>query len=154
MKEELILLFSFLLIAGITAGCKGESRTEFDPGKVVQIDAGHVDIFVPVKATQSTTIDTQGWAADRKAGSPLTELIVVSDGKQTSLAPKMSISRPDVAKALSNPALEKVGWSLPIPAASLGSGKHKLEFYAVLSDKTFAALYCGPRKFCEVEVTP
>ena len=152
MKKKLAVIFCFLLIAAIMAGCKGEQKTVFDPTKVVQVEAGFVDLIEPVKAASNATIKTGGWAADIKVGTPAKELIVLVDGKQISFTPPMSISRPDVAKALNNAGLEKSGWSGSVPAASLGKGKHKLESYAVLSDNTFAPLHCGAQKFCEVEV--
>ncbi|MGD0280883.1 MAG: hypothetical protein ABSB95_00810 [Dissulfurispiraceae bacterium] len=152
MRNKLVLFIGLLLIAGIMSGCKGGQKTEFDPGKVVQVWAGNVEAVDPVKASSSATIKSSGWAADIKAGTPAQDIVVLVDGKQISFVPQMSISRPDVAKTLKNDALEKSGWNGSMPASSLGKGKHKLEFYAVLSDKTFAALQCGAQ-LCEVEMT-
>jgi len=129
-----------------------EMDTVFDPTKVVRVEAGSVDLCEPVKASSTSTIKTGGWAADLKAGKPA-DVAVVSDGKQLTVALNLSGSRPDVAKAFNNSNLEKAGWEAGLPAASLGKGRHKVEFYAVLSDNTFAPLHCGAQKFCEVEVT-
>ncbi len=152
MRNKLVLFFGLLLIAGIISGCKSEQKTEFDPAKVVKVWAGNVEAVDPVKAASSAAIKSSGWAADIKAGTPAQDIVVLVDGKQISFAPQMSISRPDVSKSLKNDALDKSGWNGSIPASSLGKGKHKLEFYAVLSDKTFAVLQCGAQ-LCEVEVS-
>lgn len=128
-----------------------EVETVFDPTKVVRVEAGSVDLCEPVKAASTSTIKTGGWAADLNAGKPA-NVAVVSDGKQLTVTLNLSGSRPDVAKAFNNSNLEKTGWDAGLPASSLGKGKHKVEFYAVLSNNTFAPLHCGAQKFCEVEV--
>ncbi len=133
------------------SGCKDDQKTEFSPGKIVKARAGFVDFVGPAKASSGATIQSWGWAADIQGGTPAKELIVLVDGKQIPFVPQMSISRPDVARVYNGDGLEKSGWSGSIPAALLGKGKHKIEFYALLSDKTFAVLQCGGH-LCEVEV--
>lgn len=150
------LIFCFFLVAAFVAACRYEQSKGFDPARVVQVEAGAVDFFGPVKATLTTSIRTFGWAADLQAGNPAKDLVVVCDGKQVPVIPKISSSRPDVAKNFHNDNFENTGWEVVIPASSLGTGRHKLEFYALLTDNTYAPLYCGALKesfkFCEVEV--
>jgi len=153
MQKKLVLFFGLLLIAGLLSGCKNAPKTVFDPGKVVLVDAGFIDAIAPLKVTSAAAIHVGGWAADTKTASPASDIIVLADGKQIPFVPNMSISRPDVSKYLNNAALEKVGWDGSIPASSIGIGKHKIAFYAVLSDNTFAVLRYHAQPFCEVEVT-
>lgn len=154
MRRNLVSFFVLFLMAGImTAGCKSSPKTVFDPSKAVKTDAGFVDAVEPLKVASGAAIHAGGWAADLKAAVPANDIVVLSDGNQIPFEPKIGISRPDVAKALNNAALEKSGWDGSIPAASLGKGKHKLEFYAVLSNQNFAVLHYGSQMSCEVEVT-
>jgi hypothetical protein len=149
--KRLVFFSALLLIAVIMSGCRDQQKTEFDSSIVVQVPAGYVDYVDPVKASSSVIIKFWGWAADIQGGTTVKELVVLVDGKQIPVAYQMAVSRPDVAEVYKCAAFEKSGWSSSIPASSLGKGKHKIEFYAVLSDKTLAALRCSAR-FCNVEV--
>ncbi|MBF0559046.1 MAG: hypothetical protein HQL08_09730 [Nitrospirae bacterium] len=152
MKKKFAAVFCFALVAAFTTACKGNRNEGFVPSKVVQVEAGNVDFIGPVKAPLNTPIRTYGWAAELQAGNVTNVLVVVCDGKQVPATLKMSGSRPDVAKNFLNDNFEKTGWEGVVPASSLGIGKHKVEFYALLSDNTFAPLHCGAFKYCEVEV--
>jgi|SRR5208283_1257839 len=152
MRKESAVIFCLLLMAVLITACRGGQNKGFDPARIVNVEAGAVDFFEPVKAVSNTTIRAYGWAADLQAGNAANKLVVVCDGRQVPVTPEMTESRPDVAKYFRNNSLEKTGWEVTMPASLLGIGKHRLVFYAVLSDNTFAPLHCGVLKFCQVKV--
>lgn len=153
LKKIFAPIVYFILIACLLIMRKSAPLKGFDPHRVAYVWTGNVDFFGPVKAASNSYIKANGWAADVQAGNLAKALLIVCDGKQMPLTLKKFESRRDVAKFFRNGNLEQSGWEVILPASSLGIGKHKVEFYAVLTDYTFAPLHCcGASKFCEVEV--
>ena len=75
-------------------------------------------------------IGVSGWAADRIAGLPANGIFVaVGAGKPVAL--QYGGARPDVAKALGNPNLDKTGFTGELPRGLLPSGSLPLRFFVV-----------------------
>jgi hypothetical protein len=155
MKKKLFA-FTVLLLIGIQMnGCsKNPKEFIFEPSKVnSKQGAGYVDIIEPAEQViVNGLIHTGGWALDPYKNKPAKGVIILSDAKQISVVPQIGIERQDVAKALNNRELAKSGWDTSFNATLLGAGKHKLEFYSVLHDGTFAPLIYRGKTSCEIEV--
>ena len=83
---------------------------------------------IPVRPTDDVSVS--GWAADRIAGVPANGIFVaVGSGKPVAL--QYGGARPDVAKALGNPKLEKTGFAGKLPSQVLPSGTQPVRFFVV-----------------------
>jgi hypothetical protein len=155
MKKKLFA-FTVLLLIGIQMnGCsKNQKEFIFETSKVnSKQGAGFVDVIEPAEQVLvNGIIHVGGWSYDPYKKSNSKGVIILSDAKQISVSPQIGAERPDVAKALNNKELLKSGWDTSFKATLLGTGRHKLEFYTVLNDGTFAPLiYRGKTSF-EIEV--
>jgi hypothetical protein len=155
MKKR-VFIFAAMLLIGIQMNGCGKSQKEFtfEPSKVnSKMSAGYVDIIEPAEQVLvNGMIHTGGWAFDPYKKSASEGVIILSDAKQLSISPQTGIERQDVAKALNNKELLNSGWETSFNATLLGAGKHKLEFYSVLHDGTFAPLIYRGKTSCEIEV--
>jgi hypothetical protein len=153
MKNGLFAFTVMLLIGIQISGCK-EKTTIFDPSKVnSKVSAGFVDMIEPSeKVPANSHIHTGGWAYDPYKKSTSKGVIILSDAKQLSISPQIGFERQDVAKSLNNNELVKSGWDASLKAELLGIGRHKLEFYSVLHDGTFAPLIYRGKTSYEIEV--
>jgi hypothetical protein len=155
MKTKLFVLTAMLLIGIEMSGCgRGPNEFTFDPSKVnTKMSAGFVDVIEPAEQVLvNGIIHTGGWAYDPHKASTAKGVVILSDAKQLSISPRTGFERQDVAKALNNKELVKSGWDTSFSAALLGTGRHKLEFYSVLHDGTFAPLIYRDKTSFEIEV--
>jgi hypothetical protein len=126
----------------------------FDLSKVVpKTDAGYLDVIDPTNASVDTDIHVGGWAADLKKKVPAKAVIALFDGKQATVTIRMGIERKDIAKAFKNGSLARSGWDGGFNTSTLGKGKHRLEFYAVLDNGNFVPLKHKGKRFVEILVT-
>ena len=105
--------------------------------------AGSIDLFGSYPNLLNTNvygmIHTAGWAFDPNDKKPAKFVIILDNGKPFFKIP-VNIKRKDVALTLKNSDLLTTGWFAIIPAEKIGVGKHRLEFYAMLLDGSFAPL--------------
>lgn len=105
--------------------------------------AGNVDILEPDIELSliggSKFIHVAGWAFDPHTNEPAKAVFMVDNGKPLISIP-VNILRRDVAIALKNRSLSKTGWEINFPVEKLGSGQHRLEFHAMLSDSSLVSL--------------
>jgi hypothetical protein len=164
IKKFSVLIAIFFILLPI-AGCKEKQKTIrqegkekephiiFEPSKVnPKLTAGFVDIIEPEEVSINGTIHTGGWAYDPQKILPAKGVIIIANDKPLPISPQMGFKREDVAKAYRNDNLINSGWDTSIYATLLGKGKHRLEFYAVLKDDTFAPLEYRGKTYCEIEV--
>ena len=153
MKSKILWLLIAVLCIGLQfMGCK-EKEVVFEPSRVIKDTAGgFVDIIEPPNVSVAGTLHVAGWAADTRKLEPAKTVVLVVDGKQLFLSPKMRMNREDVAKALGSKNLVKSGWDAALKADVMGKGRHRLEFYGVVGENNFALLMCKGTTYCEIEV--
>jgi len=117
---------------------------KFDSSKVNNnLRAGSIDLLESDCDLQKiqiiSVIHAAGWAFDPKIKKPAKFVVILDNGKPFFKIP-VNIKRKDVALTLKNSDLLTTGWFAIIPAEKIGEGKHRLEFYAMLLDGSFAPL--------------
>ena len=90
------------------------------------------DRIVEVEA--SSTVRIAGWAVDTKAGRPAAEVWVNVDDRE--LPALYGGDRPDVARALKQPASRHSGFEAIFSAAALGVGRHFVSLRFISHDRS------------------
>ena len=90
------------------------------------------DRIVGVEA--SSTVRIAGWAVDTKAGRPAAEVWVNVDDRE--LPALYGGDRPDVARALKQPASRHSGFEAIFSAAALGVGRHFVSLRFISHDRS------------------
>lgn len=116
-------------------GVKNASEVKFkspsDPSKTGYFDAVNDASTPKHEAAKTATVKMAGWAflpgkdkiADRV-------IITLSDNKTVVAVAPVNLPRPDVAKALKNPAYQNSGWTTTVNASALPAGKSVLKAWA------------------------
>ncbi len=100
-----------------------------------------------IEVQTATPITARGWAILADEGRPA-DRVIVTYGKKNSLVAVASVNleRPDVAKALENPAYSKSGWSITLATSNLPKGQIVLKAWAYNSARK-EAIQLGSKSF-------
>jgi len=80
-----------------------------------------------------------GWGKDRVGSGPARGACLIVDGKVEDRATSLyGVSRPDVAKALDDPALDHSGYLIQVPAGTIAPGTRRIGVAVVSSDGSIA----------------
>ncbi|BDE07656.1 hypothetical protein WPS_29320 [Vulcanimicrobium alpinum] len=110
-------------IEAVSVG-RGAERTVLGADRTVLLSAG-----------DPSPLSVKGWAIDAPANAPAGGVLVrVDDGRP--IVARYGLSRPDVAAALGNPALEATGYKALLETAHLAKGAHRLRFYVLDAHRT------------------
>ncbi len=83
------------------------------------------------KVSKATPINLAGWAILPTQGKPADNVIItLADNKTVVAVAPLNVARPDVAKALNNPAYKNTGWSVRINPSTLPTDKVVLKAWA------------------------
>lgn len=137
---------------GVSTGSKETAHIVFDQSKMAKTTAGFVDTLDPQKVSVNEPVHAGGWAYDPQRKTPAMGVVILADGSQLPVVVPYNLKREDVAKALKNDGLADTGWDVSFNVSSLGGGKHKLEFYALLHDGMFSPLEYHGMTYAEIEV--
>lgn len=98
-------------------------------------DAVNNSSTAEVEVVKGTPVTVRGWAFLAKEGRPADSVIITSgeDNTLVAVAP-LNLERPDVSKALKNPAIEKSGWSTTFNASTLPTEQVVLKAWAYNSE--------------------
>jgi hypothetical protein len=109
----------------------------------LNLRAGSIDLLECDRDLQKiqiiSVIHAAGWAFDPNTKKPAKFVVILDNGKPFTKVP-VNLHRKDVALALNNNDLLMTGWDAIFTAKKMGEGKHRLEFYAMLLDGSFAPL--------------
>ena len=91
---------------------------------------------VEVAILRKTDVRVVGWFADSQSRTPGAALFPIVDGRRIGDADLSYGSiRLDVGRFYQTPALNPTGFALRLPAGSLSSGRHRVEFGLVSADR-------------------
>lgn len=96
------------------------------------------------KVSKTAPLTLSGWAILGSKGTPADNVIItLADNKTVVAVAPVNVARPDVAKALNNPAYKNSGWSARINPSSLPTDKVVLKAWAYDSATKEATLISG-----------
>ncbi|GET42986.1 hypothetical protein [Microseira wollei] len=116
-------------------GVKNASEVKFkspsDPSKTGFFDTVNESIGPKHEVAKTATVKIAGWAfLPGKNKIPERVIITLADNKTVVAVADVKLPRPDVAKALNNPAYKSSGWDVTINASALPPGKSVLKAWA------------------------
>lgn len=83
------------------------------------------------KVSKATPVKLSGWAVLANKGKTADSVIITqADNKKVLAVATVNVSRPDVAKALNNPAYKSAGWNATINPSNLPAGKVVIQAWA------------------------
>ena len=124
-------------------GVKNISEVQFKSPSG-QTQAGFFDTVNNATATKhniakTASIKMGGWAVLPDKNKPADSVIItLADNKTVVAVVPVNFPRPDVAKALKNPAYQNVGWAASVNASALPAGKSVLKAWAYNADTKLA----------------